>query len=79
MASGKKMNHEQLLLGGLRYAVHGLTAPFACGGTFVPKHPSEADSQEKTFGRMQLKRAHDRNSSCRRDSISRSFNRRDER
>jgi hypothetical protein len=39
MASGTKTNHEQLLLEGLRYAVHGLNAPFACGGTFVPKHP----------------------------------------
>jgi hypothetical protein len=39
MASGKKTNNEQLLLEGLRYAVHGLDAPFACSGTFVPKRP----------------------------------------
>jgi hypothetical protein len=48
MASGKKTNHEQSLLEGLRYAVHGLDAPFACGGAFVPKHPVAIRFPDKT-------------------------------
>jgi hypothetical protein len=48
MASGKKMSHEQLLLEGLRYAVHGLTAPFACEGTFVPEQPVAIRFSDKT-------------------------------
>ncbi len=39
MASAKNAKHEQSVLESLRYAVHGINAPFACGGTLVPKRP----------------------------------------
>ncbi len=48
MTSGKNTRHEQLLLESLRYAVHGLNAPFACGGTLVPKHPVTIRFPDKT-------------------------------
>jgi hypothetical protein len=37
LTSGRK--HERPLLEGLRHAVHGLRAPFTCGGTLVPEKP----------------------------------------
>jgi hypothetical protein len=39
MAAGKNTKHEQQqsMLESLRYAAHGINAPFACGGTLVPK------------------------------------------
>ncbi|MCW5969150.1 MAG: hypothetical protein KIT57_11600 [Blastocatellales bacterium] len=48
MASDKETNREQLLVEGLRYAVHGLDAPFACSGTFVPEHPVAIRFPDKT-------------------------------
>ena len=39
MASAGKTKHEQALLEGLRHAVHGLRAPFTCGGTLVLEQP----------------------------------------
>src|SRR6266536_1018555 len=37
MASTSNTNHERALLEGLHHAVHGLRAPFTCGGTLVPE------------------------------------------
>ena len=37
MASTSSRKYAQELLGGLRHAVHGLHAPFTCGGTLVPE------------------------------------------
>lgn len=37
MISVKLTSHEQTLLESLRYAAHGINAPFACGGTLVPE------------------------------------------
>ncbi len=39
MTSSGNTKHERALLEDLRHAVHGLRAPFACGGTFVPEQP----------------------------------------
>lgn len=39
MASTNNPKHEQALLEDLRHAVHGLHAPFTCGGTLVPAQP----------------------------------------
>jgi hypothetical protein len=39
MTAPRVMQHEPSLLADLRYAVHGLCAPFACGGTLVPDQP----------------------------------------
>ena len=39
MASAGKTKHERALLKGLRHAVHGLRAPFTCGGTLVLEQP----------------------------------------
>src|SRR5262245_23762858 len=39
MTAPRVMKHELSLLEGLRYAVHGLYAPFACAGTLVPDQP----------------------------------------
>jgi hypothetical protein len=39
MALAGKTKHERALLEGLRHAVHGLRAPFTCGGTVVPEQP----------------------------------------
>jgi len=48
MASGKNTSHERVLLESLRHAVHGLNAPFACGGTLVLKHPVTICFPDKT-------------------------------
>ena len=37
MASTSSRKYARELLGGLRHAVHGLDAPFTCGGTLVPE------------------------------------------
>src|SRR5260370_31504211 len=39
MASTSNTNYERALLEGLQHAVHGLRAPFTCGGTLVPEQP----------------------------------------
>src|SRR5712692_4025687 len=39
MASTSSTKHERALLEGLHHAVHGLRAPFTCGGTLVPEQP----------------------------------------
>src|SRR5437899_1174356 len=39
MASTGNTNHERALLECLQHAVHGLRAPFTCGGTLVPEPP----------------------------------------
>ena len=39
MAAPRVIKHDPSLLEDLRYAVHGLCAPFACGGTLVPDQP----------------------------------------
>jgi hypothetical protein len=39
MASEKITKHEQSLLESLRYAAHGIIAPFACSGSLVLKRP----------------------------------------
>src|SRR3984893_16995572 len=39
MASTSNTNLERALLEGLQHAVHGLRAPFTCGGTLVPEQP----------------------------------------
>ncbi len=48
MASSKNTSHEQALLEGLRHAVHGIRAPFACGGTLVPEQPVAICFPDKT-------------------------------
>jgi hypothetical protein len=48
MASSKSTSHERALLEGLRHAVHGLRAPFACGGTLVPEQPVAIGFPDKT-------------------------------
>jgi hypothetical protein len=39
MASTSITTHERALLESLHHAVHGLHAPFTCGGTLVPEQP----------------------------------------
>ena len=39
MASTSSTKYERALLEDLRHAVHGVHAPFTCGGTFVPEQP----------------------------------------
>jgi len=39
MASISGTKHERALLEGLHHAVHGLRAPFTCGGTLAPEQP----------------------------------------
>ena len=39
MASTSGTKYDGALLEGLRHAVHGLRAPFTCGGTLVPEQP----------------------------------------
>jgi hypothetical protein len=39
LASTSSTKYERALLEDLRYAVHGVHAPFTCGGTFVPEQP----------------------------------------
>ncbi len=48
MAAPKVTKHELSLLEELRYAVHGLRAPFACGGTLVPDQPLTLCFKDKT-------------------------------
>jgi hypothetical protein len=39
LASTSSTKSERALLDGLRHAVHGLRAPFTCGGTLLPEQP----------------------------------------
>jgi hypothetical protein len=39
MASTSNANHQRALLEDLQHAVHGLHAPFTCGGTIAPEQP----------------------------------------
>jgi hypothetical protein len=39
MRTPKVTKHSAVLLEDLRHAVHGINAPFACGGTFLPDSP----------------------------------------
>ena len=48
MAAPRVTKDELSLLEDLRYAVHGLSAPFACGGTLVPDQPLTLCFQDKT-------------------------------
>src|SRR5713101_7147857 len=57
MASSRNTSHERALLEGLRHAVHGLRASFACGGTLVPEQPVTLCFPDKT--RVPLLRARD--------------------
>ena len=57
MASTSNTNHERAVLESLRHAVHGLRAPFACGGTLVPEQPVTLCFPDKT--RIPVLRARD--------------------
>jgi len=48
MASAKNTKHELSMLESLRYAAHGINAPFACGGALVPKRPVSIHFPDKT-------------------------------
>jgi hypothetical protein len=48
MTAPRITQHELSLLEDLRYAVHGLCAPFACGGTLVPDQPLTLCFQDQT-------------------------------
>ena len=48
MAAKKDSNYDPQQLEALRYAVHGISAPFACGGTFVPEQPIAIGFRDKT-------------------------------
>jgi hypothetical protein len=48
MARTSNTNHERELLEGLHHAVHGLRAPFTCGGTLVPEQPVTICFPDKT-------------------------------
>src|SRR5438094_6752617 len=48
MASTGSTKHERALSEGLRHAVHGLRAPFACGGTLVPEQAITVCFPDKT-------------------------------
>jgi hypothetical protein len=48
MPSIRTTTHERALLEGLNHAVHGLRAPFACGGTLVPEQPVTLCFPDKT-------------------------------
>lgn len=48
MKASRIRKHEASLLEDLRYAVHGLGAPFACGGTLVPDEPLTLCFKDKT-------------------------------
>ncbi len=48
MTSSQNTNRERVLLEGLRRAVHGLHASFACGGTLVPEQPVTICFPDKT-------------------------------
>ncbi|MBI2503917.1 MAG: hypothetical protein HYW07_11880 [Candidatus Latescibacteria bacterium] len=49
MASRKDMGLERALLEDLHRTVHGLRAPFACGGTLVPEKPVTLCFKDKTL------------------------------
>ena len=57
MESGKNTSYERARLDGLRYAVHGLRAPFACGGALAPEQPVTLCFPDKT--RIPVLRAKD--------------------
>jgi hypothetical protein len=48
MASKKDLSCDPKQLEALRYAVHGISAPFTCGGTFVPEQPVTIVFSDKT-------------------------------
>src|SRR5262245_4302066 len=48
MALAKNTKHELSMLESLRYAAHGINAPFACGGALVPKRPVSILFPDKT-------------------------------
>ena len=48
MASTRNANLERALLEGLHRTVHGLRAPFTCGGTLVPEQPVTLCFPDKT-------------------------------
>jgi len=48
MASTGGTKHERALIEGLQHAVHGLRAPFTCGGTLVPEQPVTLRFRDKT-------------------------------
>lgn len=48
MTSAGNTKHELSMLESLRYAAHGINAPFACSGTLVPKRPVSIRFQDKT-------------------------------
>lgn len=48
MAAKKDLNYDPKQLEALRYAVHGISAPFVCGGTFVPEQPVTIGFPDKT-------------------------------
>src|ERR1700683_4718816 len=48
MALASNTKHEEALLEGLHRAVHGLRAPFTCGGTLVPERPVTLGFPDKT-------------------------------
>jgi hypothetical protein len=48
MPATKNTNDQQALLEALQHAVHGLSAPFTCGGSFVPEQPVTLCFQDKT-------------------------------
>ena len=56
MASTARAEYEQALLKSLRHAVHGLRAPFACGGTLLPEQPVTLAFPDRT--RIPVVRAH---------------------
>ena len=48
MRAPKVTKHTAALLEDLRHAVHGLCAPFACGGTVLPDQPLTLCFKDKT-------------------------------
>jgi hypothetical protein len=48
MKAPRIRKHELSLLEDLRYAIHGLCTPFACGGTLVPDAPLTLCCKDKT-------------------------------
>jgi hypothetical protein len=48
MAAKQATNYDPEQLEALRYAVHGISAPFTCGGTFVPEQPTTIGFPDQT-------------------------------
>jgi len=48
MASAKNTKHELSMPVSLRYAAHGINAPFACSGALLHKRPDSIRFQDKT-------------------------------